>query len=42
MYGDVSHPLPGHVSLDKMGTGAVSWEPGSGGGRKGTADSRRF
>lgn len=25
MHGDVSHPEPGSVSPDRMGTGAVSW-----------------
>ena len=36
MCRDVSHPDPGHVGPDRMGTGAVSWGLGGGGVREGS------
>lgn len=36
MCGDDSHPEPGHVGPDRMGTGAVSWGLECGGVREGT------
>lgn len=42
MCGDVSHPEPGHVGPDRMGTGAVSWGLWCGRVREGTVGLRGF
>lgn len=42
MCRDVSHPEPGHVGPDRMGTGAVSWGLGCGRVREETVGLRGF